>query len=65
MVLSDNMVHFLKIEKNLTNLPKLSCGFKMGSRQKGEGKKEGLTEEQDRLYQGRKSNPFGVGNTSR
>ena len=27
MVLSDGMVHFLKIEKNLTNLPKLSCGF--------------------------------------
>ena len=29
MVLSDGMVHFLKNEKNLTNLPKLSCGFKV------------------------------------
>ena len=29
MVLSDGMVHFLKIKKKkLTNLPKLSCGFK-------------------------------------
>ena len=27
MVLADGMVHFLKIEKILTNLPKLSCGF--------------------------------------
>ena len=27
MVLSDGMVHFLKIEKILTNLPKLSFGF--------------------------------------
>ena len=27
MVLSDCMVHFLKIETILINLPKLSCGF--------------------------------------
>ena len=31
MVLSDGMVHFLKITKFSTNLPieKLSCGFKL------------------------------------
>ena len=29
MVLSDGMVHFLMIEKILTNLPNLSCGFKI------------------------------------
>ena len=28
IVLSDGMVHFLKIEEILTNLLKLSCGFK-------------------------------------
>ena len=28
MVLSDGMVHFLKIKKFLTNQPKLSCGLK-------------------------------------
>ena len=27
MVLSDGLVYFLKIEKNLLNQPKLSCGF--------------------------------------
>ena len=32
MVLSDGIVHFLKIEKNVTNLPKLSCGFKSENR---------------------------------
>ena len=30
MLLSDGMVHFLKMEKMLTNLPKLSCGFNVG-----------------------------------
>ena len=29
MVLSDGMIHFLKIKKFLANLPKLSCGFKL------------------------------------
>ena len=28
MVLSDGTVHFLKIEKNTPNLPKLYCDFK-------------------------------------
>ena len=30
MVFSDDFLHFLKIIKNLSNPPKLSCGFKFG-----------------------------------
>ena len=31
MVFSDDFLHFLKIKKNLSNSPKLSCGFKLAS----------------------------------